>query len=291
MKTNLFLWSGDSFQIDTIIQSSSGVSYSIEEQLGRGGNGVVHRCVKQSTGEEFAIKFLLKYDQGDKRRRRFHQECAKLKELDHPHIVAHIDSGSIKSNRKYHGRASKKIVDYLIMDYADGGDLKDFLLSNPSVEPEVYKAQFRGLADALKHVHDGGLVHRDIKPENVIIIADRWVLSDFGLCAPTNRAGRDLTGDENLGPRFWMSPEMTNRCLGIKTKFAKIGMASDVFQLASVFWFVVNRRHPSGVLVSKDWQGQKSISEVAKKALDYCPIRRIQNGQLFLEELITAIEG
>ena len=291
MKTELFLWRGDTYQIDSIIKSSSGISYEVEERLGRGGNGVVHKCTNQSTGDEYAIKFLLKYDKSDKRRRRFDHECEKLKDLDHPHIVRHIVSGRTPSKRNNQGRKSNKPVDYLIMDYADGGDLKGFLATNPLIEPEIYKAQFRGLADALRHIHGQGLLHRDIKPENVIIIAGRWVLSDFGLCAPLNRAGRDLTGDENLGPRFWMSPEMINRSLGIKTHYSKIDKPSDVFQLASVFWFAVNRRHPTGALVSSDWGGEISLCEVARRALDYCPKRRIQNGEDFYAELLSAIEG
>ncbi len=289
MKTKIFIWPSDTYDIDTILCTPSGASYAIEEQMGIGGNGVVHKCIEQSTGNEYAVKFLLKYDNANKRRRRFHFECEKLKELNHQHIVTHIGSGKTPAKNNATKRPVK--IDYLLMEFANGGDLQSLIKTHHPIEPEIYKAQFRGLAEALKHVHDHNLIHRDIKPENIIIIGDRWVLSDFGLAAPINRTGRDLTGNENLGPKFWMSPEMTNRCLRIKGPFSKINKPSDVFQLASVFWYVVNKRHPSGILEKNDWKGKAPIRDIIMRALDHCPKRRYRDGLEFFDAMVQAIES
>lgn len=291
MKIKIFIRPAETFEIDANLYTGSGTSYTIEEKMGTGGNGVVHKCVEQSTGNEYAVKFLLNYDRAGKRKRRFHYECEKLQELNHRHIVAHIGSGIIKAERKVESRKYSKTIDYLLMELSNDGDLGALIKKSQPVEPEIYKAQFRGLAEALKHIHNHDLIHRDIKPENIIIIGDRWVLSDFGLSAPINRAGRDLTGDENLGPRFWMSPEMTNRCLGIRTQYSKIWKASDVFQLAAVFWYVVNNRHPSGILRKDDWRGLSLVCDVIRQALDHCPKRRFQDGLEFYDALVQAIES
>lgn len=292
MKIKLFIYPSEAFETDSILNTASGASYSIEDRIGTGGNGAVYRCVEQSTGNEYAVKFLLKYDGADKRRRRFHHECEKLKELNHQHIIRHIESGKVSAqtkNRK--GRLYSRDIDYLLMDIANDGDLNGAVKQKETIEPEIYKAQFRGLSEALMHIHNHDLIHRDIKPENILILGDRWVLSDFGLSAPVNRAGRDFTGDENLGPRFWMSPEMTNRCLGIRNQYSKINKASDVYQLASVFWYIVNKRHPSGISKPNDWGGMSGLCNVVRKALDYCPNRRFQTGAEFHEALVNAIES
>ena len=155
----------------------------------------------------------------------------------------------------------------------------------------TYIPQFRGLADALKYMHDNNVLHRDIKPENILIIGERWVLSDFGLIKPLGEVV-DLSGEnENIGPRFWMSPEATNQCLRVESDKAEISKFSDVFQLASVFWFIVNRRHPSGILQESDWKGGVSLYNVIQKALQHEPLNRYVDGDDFFNAIVEVIES
>lgn len=289
MKIDLFLWKGDIFSIPSNISSDCGRVFEVEERIDAGGNGAVYKCVEATTGDEYAVKFLLNYDNQNKRYRRFDFERKQLSKLSHGHLIRFEAEGSIRSERKLRGRRSRKQVDFFIMELADSGNLKRLSLGGGLVPEEIYTAQFRGLADGLRALHDIDVVHRDIKPENVLISGDKWILADFGLCAPLTRTARDLTGDENLGPRFWMSPEMSNRCLGVQSYFSKIGKASDVFQLASVFWFIVNRRHPSGVIEEADWTGRKSLYPVMRRALEHCPRRRTIDGSAFYNEICEAL--
>jgi len=271
--------------------TNNGVLYSVEDRLNCGGNAVVHKCVNQVTGDEYAIKFLL-YD-SHKNKTRFERECSTLSDCPHAHIISFKGSGEVTATHKKKGqREYNKNLRFLIMEFSDNGDLMKCIKGADKIKPEIYHSQFRGLAGALSLMHQNGIIHRDIKPQNILNVGNRWVISDFGLTAIVNRAQPELTKDnENIGPRFWMSPEAMNRSIGIKGKAAKIDKKSDVFQLASFFWFVATKRHPSGIPIEKDWPGKKEVYNVLVKALQQNPNNRYLDATAFQNDLIEAIEA
>ena len=148
--------------------------------------------------------------------------------------------------------------------------------------------QFRGLSEALAVLHEHAL-HRDIKPENILIRGETWILSDFGLCKflDPDENGPDVTMEnEKIGPVFWMSPESMNRTLG---RGDEITQASDVFQLASVFWFAVTKRHPTGIVTASDWPGPPKVFDVLESALSHDPQYRPKDGREFHERIEEAL--
>jgi serine/threonine protein kinase len=238
--SNQILRNKDVFCFGNQIVDDSGNTYLIEgDVLGRGGNGCVYKCTDITTGTDYAVKFLISSER--KRTVRFNREIEFLKECgSHNNIIGYLDSGFVAGEAWTRGRKNRKKIKndnirFYLMELADGGSLKDFIAENKEISFRIYSGQLRGLAQALSHIHALGVLHRDIKPENILISGDRWMLSDFGLI--TSPSGiSDLSGDsEKIGPVFWMSPEATNRCLGITGDEANISMLSDVFQLASVF--------------------------------------------------------
>jgi len=130
-------------------------------------------------------------------------------------------------------------------------------------------------------------IHRDIKPNNILIIGERWLLSDYGLCAFLDDDTEQLTKvNETVGPRFWMSPEANNRNVG---KDDEIDKSSDVFQLAAVFWFIINKTHPIGVLTRNDWHGSEKLFEPVFNALHYDKKIRPKDGLQFSKQIENAI--
>lgn len=170
------------------------------------------------------------------------------------------------------------------------GDLMGLINdSSIKITPADYLGQFRGLSEALKILHQH-VIHRDIKPNNILIKNGVWKLSDFGLCSLIEENNSQcLTNDnDKVGPANWMSPEATNRILGAEDK---IIAASDVFQLASVFWLVVNQRHPTGIVSSEDWKGHnKRLFELLFSALQHNYCCRPQGGKEFFDKMVHAID-
>jgi serine/threonine protein kinase len=87
------------------------------------------------------------------------REHAILTELPpHPHIVNLFD---VVEN-------SKRLC--LVMQYAEGGDLFDYVLKSGKLPQHEAWRIFRQLLDAVNHIHKHGFMHRDIKPENILCV-------------------------------------------------------------------------------------------------------------------------
>jgi len=253
---------------------TDGATYVVDEEIGRGGNAVVHRCVNDATGSEYAIKFQTKL-QGNKRSR-FNREIKLIQEISHNYLIKYIDSGEYK---KY---------PFIVMNIAER-NLTQLFKDKENFAKEEYFAQFRGLSAALACLHEKA-IHRDIKPDNILISNGVWLLSDYGLCKFDDDAKQDsITKDgEKVGPAFWMSPEANNLNCGINDDISK---SSDVFQLASIFWLIVNKTHPTGILKKEDWSGPEKLFKPIFDALHNDKSIRPKDGNEFAQQINKAIIG
>lgn len=280
------------FKVPSKVKGSDGHVYVVEEQIGSGGNAVVCQCTDERDGMIYAIKFLA-HTRDVNRLPRFQLETRLIEKLTHArhdHLIKFMASGEAQSH--YFDPKRRQNVPFtmpfFVMERATM-TLRSFLASSPGpVAQEIYNAQFRGLVGALELLHEHA-IHRDIKPENILVVGERWAISDFGLCEPVEDvAEKDLTrAGEIPGPRFWLSPEANNRSVGLQES---ISAASDVFQLAAVFWWVVTRRHPSGILTREDWTGAERLYGPISTGLQHSLSRRYQGAKQFSEAVIAAID-
>lgn len=280
------------YSVPNAVQGIDGRTYLIGDRIDAGGNAVVHECHERVSGELFAIKFQVELR--GRRRERFEQEVSLLSGFEDPHIIAYVTHGEVSGARMEYPRSRARRqtrplrydqkVPFLVLPRASES-LATFVRARDVIPTATYLGQFIGLAGALVKLN-GRALHRDIKPENVLVIGDTWAISDFGLCDVVV-GGRDLSHvEERIGPIFWMSPEALNRQLGCSDE---ITQASDVFQLASVFWYVCCGRHPSGIVQSEDWRGPVELFPVMERALMHSVQRRFKSSNDFRRALVEAI--
>ena len=275
---------GNFFTLKGNIRTNEGTLYELEDWIGRGGNASVFKGRERITGAECAIKFLM--NTNFRSTKRFLREVRLLQSMRGDHITRYHGTGRIDVR---HNRATKNnALPFVVMELADC-NLQEMMRNEQGpVRYEQYAGQFRGLAGALAFLHDKAkAVHRDIKPENILVLGERWLLSDYGLCTVVNPKEEDLTPEQgNVGPKFWLSPEAHNRRLGCGDE---ICAASDVFQLAAIFWYVATGRHPCGIVTREDWTGPQKLFHCLHRSLYHDLSKRPQNGREFFTELEDAL--
>ncbi len=184
--------------------------FRIEETLGSGGMGTVHRATQLSLGRTVALKVGRDRSTPDPRLVREARAVARLR---HPNVVSLLELVTLA------GRPA------LVMEYVDGESLAE-RIARGGVDPivDVLVAGAR-LADALALAHRRGIVHRDVKPANVLVGRDgaAW-LADFGLAWISGDERLTLSGSE-LGTPAYMSPEQVDgRPLGPQTDVWSLGV-------------------------------------------------------------------
>jgi hypothetical protein len=175
--------------------------YLLEEELDRGGLGVVWRGRDPDLARPVAIKFHRAdhpADAAEARNSMLH-EAQALAQVRHPNVLAVFDVGLWSDDV------------YLVSELLRGRTLATWLEESARSRREiidVFVAAGRGLAAA----HEAGLVHRDFKPQNVFIVDDGTPkVIDFGLAAETS-ADVDEAAQHTCGsgtPRY-MAPEQMN---------------------------------------------------------------------------------
>jgi MAP/microtubule affinity-regulating kinase len=92
-----------------------------------------------------------------------------MKSLQHPNICRLYEV--IEENNKL----------YLIMEYASGGEVFDFLVAHGRMKEKDARVKFRQIVSAVHYMHANHIVHRDLKAENLLLDADCNIkIADFG---------------------------------------------------------------------------------------------------------------
>lgn len=174
--------------------------YELDEELGRGGMGVVYRATDRRLKRVVAIKILppeLGF-RGDIRSR-FLREAQTAAQLSHPNIVP------IYSVDEREGLV------YFVMACVDGPTLARREHEEGRLPVEMTRRLLREVADALAYAHARGVVHRDIKPDNILVDREsgRAMVTDFGIArAVQGGADSRLTATGvAIGTPAYMSPE------------------------------------------------------------------------------------
>ncbi len=221
--------------------------YRILSQLGKGGMAVVYEALDTTLDRRVAIKFIQPgKEQLDIFLARFRREGKALGKLSHPNIVKIFDYGEFEGSP------------YLVMDYIQGGTLKDLMNGKPLPWQRSVQITIQ-IARALEAAHKESILHRDIKPTNILMANDRDpMLSDFGIAKLVGDSSKTTTTltdtGVGIGTPDYMAPEQ-----GVGNADER----SDIYALGVVLYQLITGRLP--------YQADTPLAVMLKKSTEPLP--------------------
>jgi serine/threonine protein kinase len=187
-------------EIRAVAERALATNYELDNELGRGGMGIVYRAKDRRLKRLVAIKLLppeLAFRSEIKTR--FLREAETAAQLSHPNIVP------IYSVDERDGLV------YFVMALVEGPTLAKKMYEDGQLPIDEVRRVLREVADALAYAHGRGVIHRDIKPDNILLDKEsgRAMVTDFGIArAIQEGADSRLTATGvAIGTPAYMSPE------------------------------------------------------------------------------------
>jgi serine/threonine protein kinase/Flp pilus assembly protein TadD len=215
------LYPGDQAVLEPL---ALGDRYTIERVLGRGGMAVVYLARDRKHDRPVAIKVLRPEIVIGHGAQRLLLETRILARLQHPNILALLDSGTTDE-------ASPR--PFYVMPYVEGESLRQRLTREGPLPVAEARRLVREIGDALHYAHGQGLIHRDVKPENVLLSQGHALVADFGIARAVGAAAGDqLTqAGVGLGTPSYMSPEQVEGTREVDGRADQYGLACVLYEL------------------------------------------------------------
>jgi len=216
--------SGPDASPEPLPQSIAG--YDVQQQVGRGGMGVVYLARHRVSQRLVAVKRVLPQAVvSTPALQMFLREVSVLSRLRHRRIVELIEFGLWEERP------------FLVMEYLPAVDVLDRLEAGDLVaRVRIATAMTCRVLEALQFAHEQGIVHRDVKPSNVLAFRSgrklQVKLSDFGLAKNYLDAGfSGITGEnETRGTFAFMPPEQVHDSRNVQP-------ACDIFSAGACLYF------------------------------------------------------
>ncbi|KAM9134066.1 serine/threonine-protein kinase MARK2 isoform X9 [Mauremys mutica] len=144
-------------------------NYRLLKTIGKGNFAKVKLARHVLTGKEVAVKIIDKTQLNSSSLQKLFREVRIMKVLNHPNIV-----------KLFEVIETEKTL-YLVMEYASGGEVFDYLVAHGRMKEKEARAKFRQIVSAVQYCHQKFIVHRDLKAENLLLDADMNIkIADFG---------------------------------------------------------------------------------------------------------------
>jgi HEAT repeat protein/predicted Ser/Thr protein kinase len=265
--------------------------YIIQNEIARGGMGIVYKAYDPDLQRVVALKVLIAGEGADVVAiSRFLREARSAGSLRHPNIITIYEVGEAEGQT------------YFTMEYVEGKNLADIAKGGGVPIREMIR-YVRDVCVALAAVHHRGIIHRDLKPENIMVDKDgRALVMDFGLAKDVS-AGTVLSlSGAMLGTPSYMSPEQA------QGNISKIDHRTDIYSIGVILYELATGRRPfegntvfdtieavvheealSPLSISP--QVDKDLSTIIMKCMEKAPEARYQTMEALVADINRYLEG
>jgi TolB-like protein/Tfp pilus assembly protein PilF/tRNA A-37 threonylcarbamoyl transferase component Bud32 len=200
------------------LKSALAYRYAVESEIGRGGMAVVFLAEDLKHGRRVALKVLHPELAASLGTDRFLREIEIAAKLEHPHILALIDSGEADG------------LPYYVMPHVEGESLRERLEREGQLPIDQALSIAVEVADGLAYAHEHSVVHRDIKPGNILLSDGHARIADFGVARAISEAGGEKVTATGMavGTPAYMSPEQASG--------EEVDARSDLYALGCVLY-------------------------------------------------------
>ena len=238
--------------------------YRVERPLKSGGFGNTYVVRNTRFDERWAMKeFFMKgiseregetttvsvasasQPQFEAQREKFNKEAKRLRKLHHPGIV-HVEDLFDENGTSYY-----------IMDYIDGGSLKEAVERHGPLTEERVRQLLPDLLDALEYVHNQQMWHLDLKSGNILLTeTGRPVLIDFGASKQLGIGGASSTSVGMTYTQGYAPSEQVDQNLD------RIGPWTDLYALGATLYNLLSGHTPP--MVSEIQEAEADAFEFPK---------------------------
>lgn len=204
--------------------------YEVTEHIGSGGFGDVYKISKKIDNSIWALKTIHLTVNNKQDIKAILNEGRNTLKIKNENVIRYI---YFHDSTKYNN-----LPPYIIMEYANGGNLDDFLNTNKElqkyIENSVLILMFRQLINGMKAINTF-LVHRDITPRNILLHNGELKITDFGLSKIVDQSTRSSTF-KGSGTPAYIAPEAW--------EYKDNTIQMDIYSMGIIFYQLATNHYP-----------------------------------------------
>ena len=225
------------------IKDDKGNLYVLTDILGSGGFGYVYKACRKNDGIFFAVKTLQNTFSSEDMYLSFQKETNQSKLIQSENVIKYIFI--------HDGTQFSELPPYIIMEYTDGGTLRDLIdkQNGNFFDNNKLIGMFIQLAKGMQAI-SMQLIHRDIKPENILNFGEVLKITDFGLSKIVGESTKTMSF-KNAGTPLYIAPEAWNN--------DKNTVQMDIYSMGIVFYELATLSYPYSFPEKNDYIEYKNM--------------------------------